>query len=661
MARDLIRHAERIAAVTRHQPAIAPDAPEASIAFSWTRCLDQYGIDPARRHQTLVLDAAELRERRQRLSGFMDLARLQMDNLHQQIAGSGFAIILTDAEGVILDNVTDPLRQREFSRAGLWHGAVWDERLEGTNGIGTCLFEKRPVTVHQDEHFRGNHIGLTCSGAPIFDPAGGLMAVLDASSASSRDSKQSQFHTAALVTLSAKLIENCSFLQHYRDAWVLRFHSRPEFIGLISEGMLAFDGDGRIRAVNQGALNQLRQQTREALLGRPVAELFDLDRDSLLLRSSRRPSAVWPLRDRTGQGYFAMLVGPETHRLQAVRPVCRSRRVRPGGEPLSLSLAQCQGGDARMAYNVRCARRVVDRDISLILSGETGTGKELFARAVHAASARADRPFLALNCAAIPEQLIESELFGYKDGAFTGARRGGMRGKLEQAHGGTLFLDEIGDMPLHLQTRLLRVLEEREVTPLGSDKAIPLDVQIISASHADLPDLVARGAFREDLYYRLNGITLRLPALRERTDFEALVHAVLREENGDCPVALDADALERLRAFRWPGNIRQLRNALRTALALGDGQRIGVDDLPPEIAVLGGNRAGGPAPEAEAADALAAAERRALLQALERHDWNVTRTAAQLSMSRNTLYRKLRRHGIRPGAGQRWTETTRQG
>ncbi len=655
MVQEVTRHVERIVAVTRATDRPQPaDCPDPGIASSWSRCIERYGIDPVRRRETLVLDSSDLRERRQRLTELLDIYRHEMNNLYRQIAGSGYAIILTDAEGVILDNITDPALVKEFSRAGLWLGAVWAEEQEGTNGIGTCLVEKRPVMIHQDEHFRSANINLTCSGAPIFDAGGHLLGVLDVSSTSSRDSKQSQLHTAALVTLSARIIENCAFLHQFGNQWVLRFHTRSEFIGMISEGMLAFDETGRILGVNQSALNQLEQGRRERLLERRVDELFELDLGVLLARSHPQPSAIWPVRDQAGRRFYALLVGPERGvRIASGNASARRPGTAPVRQRTALALEQLAGEDARMLYNVRCARRLLDRDINIILSGETGTGKELFARAIHAASARSGKPFLALNCAAIPEQLIESELFGYRDGAFTGARRGGQHGKLEQAHGGTLFLDEIGDMPLHLQSRLLRVLEERCVTPLGGDKPVWLDVYVLSASHRDLPALVESGEFREDLYYRLNGMTLQLPALRERTDFDRLVESLLAEEAP--AMDIDSEALAALRGFHWPGNIRQLRNVLRTVCALSDGGCMGLIDLPPEIVGRGS-----PPTVETAGDAvsltsspLACAERNALVRELEQCDWNVSQAASRLGVSRNTLYRKLHRYGIRPGEQRR--------
>jgi transcriptional regulator of acetoin/glycerol metabolism len=301
------------------------------------------------------------------------------------------------------------------------------------------------------------------------------------------------------------------------------------------------------------------------------------------------------------------------------------------------------------------------RRVPILLQGATGTGKEAFAKALHRASGWADKPFVAINCAAIPEALIESELFGYTRGAFTDAAREGHQGKIRLASGGSLFLDEIGDMPLHMQTRLLRVLEEHEVVPLGGDKAIPVDLHVISATHQDLLTMVQQGRFREDLYYRLNGITLQLPALRERSDRRELILALLAEENPDGRVAsINEPAMQLLLAHPWPGNIRQLRNALRSASAMCAGSQIESHHLPTDVGQVetmdaqtsiheNKTRASTATPSATLLPMpppLHAAERETLLRELERMHWNISRTATVLGLSRNTLYRKMRKHAI---------------
>lgn len=619
------RHAQQVLTVARgRDPSSDP-----SIARSWLRCLEDYHLDPAQTIAPTVLEHARLLESRERLQQVLSIAGNEMNSLHQQLSGAGHAVLLTDARGVILNCVTAPSERRIFERAGLWLGADWSEAREGTNGIGTCLVERQSLTIHRDEHFRGRHIGLTCSASPVFDPHGELLAVLDVSSAREAVSRQSQFHTMALVNLSAKMIESCYFLRHFEQHWLLRFHLQAESVGLFSEGLLAFDGEGRICAANQSALNLLGQ-ARGGLLGQPVEALFDCGLDQLLGRASANATASWPLRTRDGRQLFAALRG-QVRSLPA--PIAQPQ---PERQPLP---GICMG-DPALQNDFRKALRVFERDVPLLINGETGSGKEAFAKAVHHASQRAAKPFVALNCAAIPESLIESELFGYRGGSFTGARKEGMQGKLQQADGGTLFLDEIGDMPLALQTRLLRVLDDRMVVPIGGEPQA-IDVRIISATHRDLLGCIQGGSFREDLYYRLNGLEVSLPALRDRSDKSQLLDFLLEDASAPQKVLLDVAARQQLLAFTWPGNVRQMRTVLRTLSALAEEGRVTSEDLPAII------RRSQPQTVDKALDLpLEHAERLALLDALEHQHWHMTHAATQLGVSRNTLYRKLRKHGI---------------
>ncbi|MDP9655282.1 UNVERIFIED_ORG: transcriptional regulator of acetoin/glycerol metabolism [Pseudomonas putida] len=631
----LSRHAQQVLTVTQGKAHLHGPGSDPSIARSWLRCLEDYHLDPALSIAPTVLEHGRVLESRERLQQVLHIAGNEMTSLHQQLSGAGHAVLLTDARGVILNCVTAPAERQIFERAGLWLGADWSEACEGTNGIGTCLVERQSLTIHQDEHFRGRHTGLTCSASPVFDPHGELLAVLDVSSARRDVSRQSQFHTMALVNLSAKMIESCYFLRCFDNQWLLRFHLQAESVGLFSEGLLAFDGEGRISAVNQSALNLLGH-IRGGLLGKPVEAFFDCSLDELLGRASINAAASWPLRTRDGRKLFAVLRG------EARRSLPTPMEPAPKAAPAPRLSGICLD-DVTLQADFRKALRVYERDVPLLINGETGSGKEAFAKAVHHASQRAEKAFVALNCAAIPESLIESELFGYRGGSFTGARKEGMRGKLQQADGGTLFLDEIGDMPLALQTRLLRVLEDRQVVPIGGEPEA-VNVRIISATHRNLLDRVQDGSFREDLYYRLNGLEVALPALRDRSDKSQLLDFLLAEEAGGESVVIDGPAREALLGFAWPGNVRQLRNVLRTLAALCEDGRIGLEDLPAMI--RSARPAMAPAVEEPSEHPLEDAERLALLSALEQTRWHMTHTAEQLGVSRNTLYRKLRKHGI---------------
>ncbi len=645
-------HASRIIHVV--ESGLQPAGIEPLVTRSWHRCLREYGIEPSTPRQNTILNPQSVKELQERLGELLPVARAEMESLYEQIAGSGFAVILADTQGAVLSTITDPTLTREFRHAGLSLGALWDERHEGTNGIGTCLAEAGPVTVHREEHFRGYNLSLSCSAAPILDPHGGVLGVLDASTANSSDSRLIQRHTMALVNMSAHLISRWNFLSEYGQAWILRFHSRPEFVGLLHEALMAIDENGNILAVNESALVQLGCSNRRSLVGESVGRFFQFNFAALEQRARFEPSAIWPVRDLAhGRRFFAIARAP-------LRASARSAELTLPSQSSSTELAVRErehvGEDLQMRKNLACARQLFAKQVPILLHGATGTGKEAFAKSLHRSGLWSDKPFVTVNCAAIPESLIESELFGYTRGAFTGAAKEGRVGKILQSNGGTLFLDEIGDMPLVLQTRLLRVLEEREVVPLGSDQAVPVNLHVISATHRDLHQMIRDGQFREDLYYRLNGVTLHLPLLRDRGDRAELIRTLLREENsGQDLIRLDEEVLRKLMEYSWPGNIRQLRNALRTASALCRDGIIRASNLPQEIldteirpapAAAPAAEAPGAAAEGSASAALREAECAALLRELERMRWNISRTAQTLGISRNTLYRKIHKHRI---------------
>ncbi len=614
---------------------------------SWRRCRDEYGLDPGISPDPVIIDRQDLRDRLHKYERLLDIARVEMTDLYQQLAGSGHAIMLTDKDGILLNFIGDPQFTDAAAHAGMQLGAVWSESVQGTNGMGTCLIEQKPLVIHKQSHFFSRNASLTCAAAPIFDPHGKILAVLDASS----ESKLAQQHTMVLLNMSAQVIENRVFFCAMKEAFVLRFHSRSEFIGTLGEGAIAFDTEGRIMAINRSAMFQLNLESPLQIVGHTINQLFTTSFSSLLKHVH---SHAFPIREsQHGRRFFATLQAPENS--------CRTNTTPPWSETPDSSkradndyLGRTNSLDAlhfdepRMKRNVKTALKLIERDVPCMLFGETGTGKEMFARALHLASSRHDKPFVAVNCASLPESLIESELFGYRPGAFTGASREGNRGKIVQADGGTLFLDEIGDMPLHLQARLLRVLEEREVTPLGGEKPIKVSIKLISATHHNIKDMVEDGNFREDLFYRLHGVSLTMPPLRERTDRLLLIkHIAQLEADISTELAWEPEALKLLENFPWPGNVRQLRNVLRTTTALCENNVVTTNDLPEEIRNIVYDDEFSDGPETSL-NALAIAERDALLGELEEMHWNISRVAKKLALSRNTLYRRMKRFGITP-------------
>jgi len=619
------------------------------IRRSWSRCLTTYALDPYQSKRPNSVEHADLLARRQRIGAVLPIARIEMESLGKLLLHSQYSIMLTDRDGVILSYVGDPGFAATARRCGFREGVVWSEQELGTNGMGTCLTTQRPIVIHRAEHFLAQNIQLTCSAAPIFDMRGQLLAALDISGASAT----AQTHTLALVDMAAQNVENRALLGACRDYYVLRFHRCAEFVSTPGEGVIAFDELGTIKGANRSALELLRFRDHEALCGQRVERVFETSLASLLQLAARHRFRPEPLPSPLARRpWFAMLQAPVESQRRAI-PAAGTAGTAPGvARPPESDPLQClHSSDPVMQQSVEVLRRVIDRDISVLLLGETGTGKGYCARAIHAASRRAEKPFLSVNCGAIPEPLIESELFGHKPGAFTGAARDGSMGRILQANGGTLFLDEIGDMPLPLQARLLNVIEDREVLPLGGTKAIPVDVRIISATQHDPVELIAKGQFRDDLYYRLNGITVRIPPVRQRADIPDLIRKLVGTEAGpENSVDIDVALLERLARYSWPGNVRQLRNVVRTMLALRSGNRLTLADFN-DSWLTGATRPeepveSGKPPEADLENVLDSAECDALRRTLEAFHWNISAAASRLHLSRRTLYRKMHRHGL---------------
>lgn len=481
------------------------------------------------------------------------------------------------------------------------------------------------------------------------------MGVLDISalfSPESRDSQQLAFH---LTVMYAQLIEASWFLRHFQRHWILRLGAAWSLVDVSGEMLIAFDRDGAIVGANYAARRTLMTLGANDLSGKALTEIFDIEMDELW-RLARQGSASEKsmLKSRDGgHMHYATVIAPRVQ-IDIGRSLGDTEKKTSSVECAALD--RLTDNDRQMTRLIDQCKRLVNKKVNILLHGETGTGKEVMARALHISSMRRHKPFIAVNCAAIPESLIESELFGYTGGSFTGGRAKGKAGLIEQSDGGTLFLDEIGDMPLQLQTRLLRVLSEGEVMPIGATRAIPIDLTVVSASHRDLQRLIAEGSFREDLYYRLAGASLSIPSLCERTDKEYLIRCVLEEEGCRLSLAptLSPDALETLTRFHWPGNVRQLRNVLRFALAISDDGYIDACHLPEELNIGTGYRAKPqPSPLGMALQNLSAAKTQSewncehLQEALLRHQWNITAVSEELNISRSTVYRQMKRYRIK--------------
>ncbi|HUN93883.1 MAG TPA: sigma-54-dependent Fis family transcriptional regulator [Burkholderiaceae bacterium] len=656
----------------------------------------RFGLEPQFRPTYERAGRGDLEDALERARLVRRHAQPVMESLLESLVDSSSMVILTDATGVILHATGDGDFVERASKVELAPGVSWAERNKGTNAIGTAIVEAAPTVVHADQHFlTANHF-LTCSACPILDPHGDVAGVLDVTG----DRQSYHKHTLALVKMSSRIIENQLFGDWYPDAVRVHFHSRPELVGTLMAGIAAFDPGGRFIAANSAATALLGLGT-SALRAHTFTSLFHLPTAAIL--AHQRNTGRGPIAARTFSGADVFLrieqrvlprwvtpgfapEPPPAGGAHAVTDVASISPRRSGAEsrsrsaPLS-SLHYLNTGDPQMQAVIAKVERVIGRDIPVMLIGETGTGKELLARAIHNDSPRAAQAFVAVNCASLPESLIESELFGYEEGAFTGARRRGNTGRIVAANGGTLFLDEIGDMPLALQARLLRVLQERVVTPLGAARSTPVDIALICATHRNLRELVARGEFREDLYYRLNGLAVRLPPLRSRSDISRIVEKILANERhgaGDRPYEVSDEVLELFQRYRWPGNFRQLANVLRAAIIAIDSENdveIRREHLPDDFleqvedeqravtaANAGSTGSTGSTENAEAPDGAAVAaqgvaepptgswrpglsmaeiECASIERALKQYRGNVSAVARALGISRNTIYRRM--------------------
>lgn len=625
------------------------------ILRSWERCLARHNLDPSLVEQPIRVGDKALADYREQLEDFLFFAQSGMRKLYGMLSSVGYVLLLCSAEGVTIEYVGNPQDEQEHRQAGLYPGTVWQESLAGTCAVGTCLEERRSVTIHRNDHFFAPFIGLSCTAAPLYHPDGTLLGALNASLLRSPESKDSQAVTLLLVNSHARLIENAYFVRKCRDTWIIRFNKMQAFVEVSTEQLIAVNSEGCIVAANFNATCELGRQGGGNPINRQLSDIFELQFEDVVDHALNRGQMIFAIRAvTTGIQYFATFCAPGTRAVQQISQRGGSDRMTPAkNRQLSrLGLNQLAGSDPLMMRNVTRALRVMNRGIPILLTGETGTGKEVFARAIHEASDRGSKPFIALNCASIPESLIESELFGYRQGAFTGAHIKGMRGKILQSDGGTLFLDEIGDMPLNLQTRLLRVLAEKEVLQLGSEMPVKVDLNVICATLRNLEELVDDGSFREDLYYRLNGITITLPPLREREDRAFLIRSMLSGEQENGCAGISPEAFDALVRHSWPGNIRQLQNVIRCALAVSESGIIGLEDL--SLATVRGQTspflpvAPSPGSCATPPPDVPFDECCVMLEMLVRHEWNLSRVSRELGISRPTLYKKMQRYAIVP-------------
>jgi len=560
------------------------------------------------------------------------------------LANSNCLITLANPNGQVLNSWGE---QRFFSQRQpqvFQNGVHWQESLIGTNAIGTALETGSIVQVFHDEHFLTSNRFMTGSAAPLFDADRKVAGVLSISS----DAYMPTSHTLGMVKLMSQAIENQLIAsQFHRDHHLMWFNTSAENIDSQWSSLIVFNEHGMIVSANRRA---------EVVLGQDLAlqrvdQIFDIKLEQLL---SHPPYIPVSISTHSQFSFFGIITPPKVAQGRQIDYRQSTPKTNTEDAKAPLTLERLNMGDARLAKAINQASRILNTDIPILIHGETGVGKEVFVNALHLSSERKHAPMIAVNCAAIPADLVESELFGYEKGAFTGANQKGYIGLIRKADKGTLFLDELGDMPMNVQARLLRVLQERKVTPLGSTTSYPVDFKLVSATNRNLKQDVERGTFRQDLYYRVTGLNLSLPALRERTDKEALVKFLLARyalENETPSISLEVLAM--FKNHPWPGNIRQMVSVLQIAVAMADNQTITIEHLPddflqdlePEDSVQQLHPENNITLLSEVTSLSPPDDN--WLEVYEQSGRNVSATAKNLNISRNTLYKRLREQGLR--------------
>ncbi|GAX91715.1 sigma-54-dependent Fis family transcriptional regulator [Effusibacillus lacus] len=628
-----------------------PDLDEL-VRQSWLRSV-AFGVDPFQPVGRKARIQTSFPEYLQRKRGLLETALPLMESLYKIVRGSGFLVILCCESGFLLKVIGDRDTLREAERIHFVEGADWSEEAVGTNAIGTCLKLDRPIQIYAAEHFSEICHAWTCSAAPVHSPDGRIIGVLNMSG----PFEKVHPHTLGMVVSAVEAIENhLSVIEKSRKNEIMQSYLEAT-VNTLTEGVVIAAKDGKIIRTND-TLSRIVKLKPEQMEGQRIDQVFDnrvmsqitsnavtLTHREIRLRIAANGETVpvlmnvKPIKNPDGESMGALITLQEIEKVrQFVYDMTGSRA--------KITFDDIVGQSAVFLDCVNEARLAARTDSNVLLTGESGTGKDLFAQAIHNASIRRGKPFLAINCGAIPRDLLGSELFGFVEEAFTGAKKGGNAGKFELADGGTLFLDEIGEMSLEMQVLLLRVLQNKEVMRIGGYKAIPVDVRIIASTNKNLEEEVRKGTFREDLFYRLNVIPIKIPGLRKRKeDIPLLVYSFTEKLNQRLQKrirSVSSELLDILSRYDWPGNVRELQNVLERTIIRADGEELLPEFLPIELRLN---------PRViELANQLPFKEeikKQALIRSIHESKGNYKQAARQLGIARSTLYRLLKKYNLK--------------
>ncbi|MFI8495724.1 sigma-54-dependent Fis family transcriptional regulator [Peribacillus butanolivorans] len=576
------------------------------IVQSWKRC-HNFGLSSTGPINDLLLTGKELKEVIKENEYMIKKTTSILEKLYPTIHSSGLVTVIVDRNGTIIHKVGKWDIEESLDYMSI--GSNWSEKIKGTNAIGLAIYEKKPIITHAEHHFYVKNHFLTCAASPIYSPTGEFIGAINISA------RKELYHpfTISLVSIVAEAVQNRLLLEHKNHEKLLALKEIELTANLYTSPLLTLDHEKRIIRANQTARHFLGDDC--------IGKEF-----------------------QANQGYSINVISDGSNK--AFRSVVSLHKTsKKNSQGINLYTTSDIIGSCEKIVRVRkIVNKAASSDYPLIIYGESGTGKELIAQSLHTAGPRKMKPFIALNCSAIPESLIESELFGYERGAFTGANREGAPGKFEAADGGTILLDEIGDMPLRAQSTLLRVLQEKTVTRIGGDKIRPIDMRVIASTNKNLHEEVQEGRFREDLYYRLKGIFITLPPLRNRTDIiELAEHLITKLDNPS--VRLSEEAKQKLIAYHWPGNIRELNSILIQASFFAEGNEIKGEDI--QFVDEYERQKNRKDSEVKTPLSLNNAEKDAIIKALHSVEWNISKAANILKISRNTLYLKIKKYNLK--------------
>ncbi|MHC6178465.1 sigma-54-dependent Fis family transcriptional regulator [Clostridium sp. JNZ X4-2] len=621
------------------------------ISESHKRCI-QYGIDKDRVFPTKILKDKEFHVVVEKNRGLIKVVKPFMKILYKFLKNSGFSLYLTDERGIVLTIIGDKDIIEEEKKMGIVEGADMSEKSTGTNAIGVALYENCAVQISGEEHFITTYYTWTCSADVIHNGEGSIIGCLNLTGRR----QLVHPHTLGLVVASVRYVENQLKVEETQYELFQAHQYMDKVINSISSGILAVDDNGKIRAINNSACDIL--YVKKEVVGKSVDNILNNwenifselkrgkiyeNREILYSYGDKRQRFnlnVYPIKNQDGTitGMVAMFKN-----MNKVYNLVNKYI----GKTATYTFDDLIGESEIVRKLINQSKNIADSPSTVLIQGESGTGKELVAQSIHNGSSRRNNPFVVINCGAIPENLIESELFGYEEGAFTGARRGGRAGKFELSDGGTLFLDEIGEMPLDMQVNLLRVLQEGCVTRLGGNRCISVDVRIIAATNKNLKEEVEKGNFREDLYYRLSVIPLYVPPLRYREgDIEILIKHFLKVKSiklkKTIPI-IDGELYEKLLNYNWPGNVRELENCIENIVNMNGNTSFSFKDKSCCKMKVNHEQKG----FKYNMYSLEQWEEMAIADCIQKCNYNITRAARVLQINRSTLYSKIKKFNIK--------------